>query len=36
MSEYGDRLEFNAEGNATDSIGEQYRIINGTTVAKVQ
>jgi UDP-2-acetamido-3-amino-2,3-dideoxy-glucuronate N-acetyltransferase len=36
MSEYGDRLEFDADGNAADSIGEQYRIINKTTVAKVQ
>jgi UDP-2-acetamido-3-amino-2,3-dideoxy-glucuronate N-acetyltransferase len=35
MSAYGDILEFNGEGLATDSIGVQYRLVSESQVIKL-
>jgi UDP-2-acetamido-3-amino-2,3-dideoxy-glucuronate N-acetyltransferase len=35
MSAYGDVLEFDAQGNATDSIGHQYQKISNTEVRRL-
>ncbi|MFN3927629.1 MAG: acyltransferase [Pseudanabaenaceae cyanobacterium] len=36
MSAYGDRLEFDSEGWAVDSIGDRYRLISPTCCQKIK
>ncbi len=36
MSAYGDRLEFDAQGRATDSQGHVYQLVDGACVRRIQ